>query len=59
MPLWNAMTPASRDVTSRIPVLIPAHGQNSSTIGANTKVVESPDSRVAPAASTTCVARSS
>ena len=54
MPLWKAMMPASRDVTSRMPVAVPAHGPNNSTIGVSTKEVESPDSRAAPAASMTC-----
>ena len=59
MPLWKAMMPASRDVTSRMPVVIPAHGPNSSTIGVRTKAVESPDSRAAPAASRPARGRSS
>ncbi len=54
MPLWKAMMPASREVTSRMPVTVPAHGPNSSTMGVSTKEVESPDSRAAPAASMTC-----
>ncbi|MNG34615.1 hypothetical protein D3C84_1211440 [compost metagenome] len=53
MPLWKAMMPASSEVTSRTPAVIPAQGPNISTMGPITKDVASPDSRAAPAASTT------
>ena len=35
-------------------MVTPAHGPNSSTMGVSTNAVESPDSRAAPAAPTTC-----